>query len=509
MKKIVYLSLDERPCNYDFPSKLFSKDDFEIITIDKKHMGFKKTPANTEKIIEWILEESKDAYGLVISIDTLIYGGIVPSRLHYSKKNDLKEKLSVIKKIKENNPKIIIYGFQLIMRSPGYNSSEEEPEYYETHGKLIHRYGYLNHLIKLNLASEKQKAEFNNIQIPKEYLEDFSNRREINRTINVETLSLVKDEIIDFLVIPQDDSAEYGWTAIDQEVIHNEIINENLITKVYMYPGADEVGMTLMARMYNKHKNVKPKLYIKYPSISSGFIIPNIEDRYLDTMVKYHIIVSGGLVATSLNDADGVLFINAPADRMLSRFSNEKEGRGLIQLRNMPEAIEFLEYSFKELKLPIIIGDITYGNGSSLEIYNYLKAKNMLFDIAAFGGWNTASNAIGGAVAQGMAFINDGKTQQLMDFLMLRYVEDIAYCGYVRQDIMRNVLPNYPEYTYNDVKDSDGPFSLIVKQELETFIDKHMKEIKEQTKLNKITHPWKRMYEVDIDIKYKGKLVDK
>jgi len=328
------------------------------------------------------------------------------------------------------------------MSCPGYNSDEKEPNYYAKYGKDIHRFGYINHLIELDKATANQVEELKNINIPNEYLEDFSKRRNINKVINTETLNLFDENIIDFLVIQQDDSAEYGWTAKDQEYIHDEIINKNLMTKSYMYPGADEVGMTLMARLYNKENNKGPKLYIKYPSISSGMIIPNIEDRYLDTMVKYHVIVSGGLVVSLVSEADGVLFINAPADRMLSRFSSEKPGRGLIQLRNMPEAIEFLEYVHKELKKPIIIGGITHGNGTTLEMYNYLKLKDMLFDVAGYGGWNTASNSIRSAVAQGMAFINKGKTKELMNFLVSRYVDDIAWQGHVRQIIAKEILPN-------------------------------------------------------------------
>src|SRR5690554_6062990 len=149
MKKIVYLSLDERPCNYDFPYDLFDDEKFKINRVSLNYMGFKKKPADTNKISEWLLDETKDAYGLVLSIDTLIYGGIVPSRLHHFSIDELKDRLNVIRTIKEHNPNLIIYGFQLIMRCPGYNSDEEEPAYYANYGKDIHRYGYINHLIEL------------------------------------------------------------------------------------------------------------------------------------------------------------------------------------------------------------------------------------------------------------------------------------------------------------------------------------------------------------------------
>ena len=279
--------------------------------------------------------------------------------------------------------------------------------------------------------------------------------------------------------------------------------NKKLMTKVYMYPGADEVGMTLMSRLYTRYKKLRPKLYIKYPSITSGQIIPNIEDRYLDTMVKYHIIVSGGIVVTSLEECDGVVFINAPADRMLSRLTPSKEGRGMNALRNMPEAIEFLEYALRQKDKAIIVGDITYGNGSSIEMYDYLSLKNMLFDIAGYGGWNTASNAIGGAIAEGVAYIINGKTKQHLDFLMLRYVEDIAYCGYVRQDIKNKLLPSYPHLSYYDVLSQRGEYTDVLRNELHAFLNEHMKEVAAHIKIHDIYMPWNRMYEVGLEIEYK------
>ncbi len=503
MKKVVFLSLDERPCNYEFPYKIFNSAEFVVKRVDLSLLGFKKKPANLEEVAKWLKKECLDADGLVLSLDTLVYGGIVPSRLHHEKPEILKQRLAIIKNIKELNPNLIIYAFQLIMRCPSYNSDDEEPDYYEHHGKDIFKYGQINHLIDLGIAKEDDLAYLRSHSVPQEYLDDYKTRREINREMNIETLRYVKNKIIDFLVIPQDDSAEYGWTAIDQEYIREKINQDKLMTRVYMYSGADEVGMTLMARMFTTFSNKRPKIYIKYPSITSGQIIPSLEDRYLDTMVKYQVIVSGGIVVTSLEECDGVLFINAPADKMMSRFNPTKEGRGMTALRNMPEAIEFLEYALRVKNKAIIIGDVTYGNGSSIEVYNYLATKNMLFDIAAYGGWNTASNSIGGAVAEGIAYIVNGKTQQLMDFLMLRYLEDIGYCGYVRQKIWKEILPNYPQYNYFNVLETRGEFAELVRTELLNFVKSHMPEIEPFIEIEDVYMPWKRMYEVGINVRYK------
>lgn len=57
MKNIILLPLDERPCNFDFPSKIFNGEKYTIIR--PEHLGQKKTPASYEFIRDFLLEISK------------------------------------------------------------------------------------------------------------------------------------------------------------------------------------------------------------------------------------------------------------------------------------------------------------------------------------------------------------------------------------------------------------------------------------------------------------------
>ena len=115
MKKIVLLPLDERPCNYEFPYQIFNNENYEIIRPDLSILGDKKRPGNLEEIMEFLLEKTASADGLVISIDILLYGGIVKSRLNYDNDEKIK-RLNILKEIKKNNSKIKIYAYHLIMR---------------------------------------------------------------------------------------------------------------------------------------------------------------------------------------------------------------------------------------------------------------------------------------------------------------------------------------------------------------------------------------------------------
>lgn len=500
--------MDERPCNYEFPFKLFDQGEISVIRPPKAMMGNITVAANVSVLESWLLSEAAKAQGLVVSIDTLVYGGLVPSRLHHEVVDDLSKRLDVLKKVKALNPEMIIYGFHLIMRCPTYNSKDMEPPYCADYGKSIFRYGYLNDLKSLGKSSKEQESELERLNIPEEYLEDFRSRREVNKEINIRCLELVKTGVIDFLTIPQDDSSQYGWTAIDQNQIRNKIKSQLLQNKVYMYPGADEVGCVLMSRMVGHFSQKQPKVLIRYPSPASPTVFPSIEDRYLDTMVKYQVIAAGGIAVESLSECDAVLLINAPADRILSSFGSEKPGRGMTVLRNVPETAEFLEYA-KTLGKEIIVGDVTYGNGSNIEIYHILAGKGMLLQIAGFGGWNTISNSVGSAIAQGFAFLQFGPTQKHFDFLVSRYIEDIGYCGYVRQRVMKNVLANHPKYDYYHVGSPDGEIAQIVKAELEKFISEEMKELSGVVKITKLELPWRRMYEIDCDVVFTGKTEEK
>lgn len=123
-KKIVFVPLDDRPCNKLFPQYLFG--DVDIAFTVFQELGEKKKPAEYERVKEFLVEECRDAFGLVLSMDMLLYGGLLPSRLHDLDKETLGERAELLHLLRGENPKLLIYGFQTIMRCPTYSSTLEE-----------------------------------------------------------------------------------------------------------------------------------------------------------------------------------------------------------------------------------------------------------------------------------------------------------------------------------------------------------------------------------------------
>lgn len=344
--QIVIMPLDERPCNFHFPYRLARSTDYEPLRPPIEWMGQKKQPADTSRLWTWTEMETRQASGAVLSLDTLLYGGIVPSRLHEWSSEEIAERLRHLRTLKENNPQLIIYAFQLIMRCPQYSSSDEEPDYYADWGREIFRKGYLEHLSEVQSLTTEEQAELDDInsRLPQEVLDDYLGRRAINREANRLALEYVADGTIDFLIFPQDDSAPYGYTARDQQLVRAGIRERQLGTRVYMYPGADEVGCTLVARMVNTLNNAVPLIYPRFGSVEGPHIIPAYEDRRLYETLKYQIIAAGGIVADSSAEADIVLLVNTPGEKMGEAVNQGAPSANYDTERTVVELVEYAAY---------------------------------------------------------------------------------------------------------------------------------------------------------------------
>ncbi len=217
MKTIVMLPLDERPCNYHYP-EILPKAGYKLLLPPAQIMGEKKTPADTEKIAAWLLSNIEEADACVLSLDTLIYGGIVPSRLHHESTETLLGRAKLVEELRRRNPRMKLYLFQLIMRCPDYSLSDEEPDYYDDFGREIHLTGRYRHLELLNRLTEEDEKEYAKIRekVPQEVLDDFIGRREKNLSVLIHNLGYAKDGTADYFIVPQDDAAVYGFTSMDQ-----------------------------------------------------------------------------------------------------------------------------------------------------------------------------------------------------------------------------------------------------------------------------------------------------
>lgn len=497
MKKIVYLPLDERPCNYSFVGFLAEDNEkYELVRPSLDILGDAKIPADFEGVKSFLLKECRGADSLIIAIDMLLYGGIVPSRLHHLERGELVRRLSVLDEIKRDNPTIRIYAFSLVMRCPCYSDNSEEPDYYGECGLEIFEYGQCEHRYRDGLISEEEyNKERERLKKCLPYLDDFLTRRRCNVSMFDNILDLIGN-VIDEFVILQDDSNPCGYTAMDQQRVREMIKDKGV--HVDIYPGADEGGLTLLARAVCHIMDYKPRFFPIYPKDECKDVIPMYEDRAVYKSIAAQIMSAGCLVAESEDEADILLFCNLPVGEM---HNVSKRGGPQYDARELPLFVERIKAALESGK-GVAVADVAYCNGADLDLTELLTREVGLLRLWAYAGWNTSSNTLGTAISQAVHRYFFGDTAAHRRFTAERVYEDIGYCASVRKHVWDNEVVAMG-YCYEDTKEPRGEVAKRIEELLIKYINENYPEIAKIYEIKDCYLPWRRMFEVGLIIKEK------
>ena len=566
--KILLLPLDERPCNAAFPGRLFPADKVQILLPRK--LGHKKKPADFSVLSDFLFEKAKDADALLLSLDMLLYGGLIPSRLHHLKTETLFSRLHLIRELKEKYPALPIYAFATVMRCPAYSSDDEEPDYYERFGSAIHARGASMHRALAGLSSPETKpvsasdlpspagltsaasnppspaellpAAFGKGEIGASFsfapainpsaepvsasslddgdsqdpepclssdfetcLEDYLARRALNKQLSLQALELVKEGILESIVFPQDDSMRFGFPAMDQEEIRRRILTLGLTERAMMYPGSDEIALTLLCRLLLKHHGLLPKVYVKYLTDGARSLIPLYEGLPLSATTSYQLHAAGCVTADTCAEADIVLLETTASGPMEEAWSQPSRSPSYFAERNFPEMLSFIQRMRSAGKV-VTVADNAYANGGDLDLIRILNSDDLLLDLQGYAGWNTNANTMGCAIAMGVCaflygeqglFHDPAAEAKRRNFLISRYLEDACYQADVRQCVTEKISPLGFDYFFTG--EEEGEVRDLILAELQIRIKTELSSLADRIQIRRLTLPWKRMFEIDLE----------
>ena len=399
--------------------------------------------ADIEGLYSW-LKDIPEVNCMILSLDTLAYGGLIPSRRSDDSYEQIKSRISRIKPLLKGKK---VLAFSSIMRISNNNFNEEEKEYWKDWGKKIFEYSY-------NSCKYKKTQH---TDIPQNILKDYFETRKRNFSINALYLDWQKEGIFDTLIFSKDDCAEYGFNVSEATMLENW----GAITKT----GADEIPLTLLARALEKEIKIYPK-YIE-PEYKDS--ISNYEDVSIEKSVNSQLELGGFKIVNSEDDADIVLVIN-----------NFKEKQGELV---MGWETEPYKWGFKKPNKPYAVADVRYANGAD----NAFIEEMLKYDIPEYGfsAWNTSANTLGSLLA-GIKVKWQAKEYNSNAFKKLqaiRFLDDWAYQANVRNKI---------EYSQN-IKELMHPFEERILDKLYSYNDKLNLEIN-------YFYPWNRKFEIEVDI---------
>ncbi|MCA0970588.1 DUF4127 family protein [Halobacillus litoralis] len=438
-KKIALLPVDARPVTRQLPIELAKLADWEVLAPEQADLGFLKQAADVGHLQYWLKETAPKVDGMVLSIDMLLYGGLVPSRIHEQEKEQLNRRLELLKEIREEHPDIQLMVFSSTMRISNNNVNEEEKEYWQTYGTAIWGLSYHTHRFETTGdEADQRRADEWRASIPEDILHDYQATRQINYSMNLELLQLLEGGTIDRIVFPQDDTSEYGWNVQEQAQLSKVIREQHLSKEAVLYPGADEVASTLLTRMIFQLEEQDLPCFYPVSSGMKGYLSSAMyEDRPLMESVKGQIFAIGSRTEDDFAQADIVLGVNVPGI---------KQGDLALELnmnlvdtndRNISEWLRRLETYLG--RKPVALVDLAYANGADPRMIPELLETISWQDLIGFAAWNTAGNSIGTVVSQAaLQWLADRKGMDVKEQkdhqILHRILEDYLYQSIVRKE---------------------------------------------------------------------------
>lgn len=493
MLKIIFIPLDNRPVSYTLPQQLADlNNNTKIFMPPRELLGNLTRNSDIDKILEWIeniLSRQKAEY-IVISLDTIAYGGLIPSRRTTDSADFIINRLNKFKNIiKQSNSQAKIYAFSSIMRISDSYVNEEEKEYWDRFGKEIFKYSYLKHKIDTNKAGFVQQKEFNELKhtIPEEILSDYLITRERNFSVNRSYIKWIEDGFLDFMVFSKDDTGAFGINIQEAEALDAEIHHKRLSDKCIVHTGADEIPSDLTAKSIVDNYGKKINIFPVFSTENGKNIISRYEDKTILDSVLGQIKLCGGNTVDSAKKADMLLLVNTPYN---------VQNDHCLNIHEEPEnkmAVDFCINFIKDSEKPLIIADIVAANGGdNLLVMKILDKYMDLNKIYAYAGWNTTGNTVGSAISIGISRFVAEKTNnfELNNFkklLLVRLSDDWAYQTVVRQKL-RAIT------SFADVQTLEEEFVPLVLN-----ISKKLDYSLAQNDLT-VSFPWHRTFEVEVSV---------
>lgn len=457
---IAFIPIDNRPVCYTLAQQIAAIDrDLALFLPPREMLGDLNRSADINGIFNW-LKKLENIDSIVVSLDTIAYGGLIPSRRSSETFEEIKNRMeSFFALLREKNAKV--YAFSSIMRISNNNINEEEKEYWSLYGEKIFKYSYELHK---NAPDTDVNAD-----VPPEIIQDYLKTRQRNFEINKMYLNLSKQGVFETLVFSKDDCAKYGLNVGEAQVLE-ESIRANALNAL-VKTGADEIPLSLLSRALAGGRGIKIAPVFTQKDYTNR--ISKYEDVSVSDSVRGQIELAHCEVA-DVSDADIILVVN-----------NFKQEQGELV---MGVDVEGFDGEIELPQKPYLIADILNANGADNSFVKKFFEKQIDWDkFLGYAGWNTTGNTLGSALCCAIVkfLANNPDEAAFKKVQAVRFLDDWAYQANVRKALKLRF----------DKPDVEA---------LKTLMQPFEKTLQEKTGLDltttKYSYPWNRFFEIEVSV---------
>ena len=488
---ILLVPQDDRPVSLDYTVNTAERAGYTVLTPPRAYLSGKNFRGSPDLIWRWVEQNMVRADAAVLSTDTLIYGGLVDSRKHNEPLTTLMARENRIRALHAQYPKIPIYGFGTIMRTPYASSGGVEPYYYSKYGNDLYRLSGLQDKMDAGKITPDETAGLLSLKlsIPSEYLQDWFKRRTKNNTINRMLIKDTKSGVFAYYSEGHDDNSKNSQSTLESRYLAADA--KGLPESRYgSFPGADQLVLLLIARYHDDSHHLKPAFSVIYPLGRAENTVPSYENQPIGKTISEHIAAVGGVMAGK-NVPDIVLAVNTP-------IASTGESGQFSNFGMMKQSTTDFMNEVKNVigrGIPVSMVDVYFANGSDNTLMNLMVKDDLLYKVAAYNGWNTASNTIGYAIAQAI-LAPSMSAEDHKNMLTEQYIDNWAYQANVRKNIAR----------MTELETNGTTPTPAIKQEMIAEVQEFAKK---KMGLNPATvsadFPWNRLFEINALVSTKPK----
>eukprot|EP00466_Bigelowiella_natans_P004567 jgi/Bigna1/142008/aug1.66_g16716 len=537
---VIYVPLDERFATRGLWLNLakIAGSAYEIRTPPPEIISRRKKSANISALHAWVESNSPSASAMVASAEMLLYGGLIASRISNDSESQVTRRLEWLAGLSDKSG-MAVYLSTVVMRIPSYNGDFEEPWYWADYGASLYNFSYFTGRYNaLHDPADRRAAGQYRAEVPAPVVQQFLWRRSRNHNITRQVLQMQATKNAKFgsssdpprpfaaVYITLDDSGQYGLNVEEAGDLQSLAFSKLRLptSTVKIYPGADEVGSALLARLVvderaEASKGIPPSVYVLWRLPNSTHLIPNYENQPVNRTVYEQLEACGLQVVKEVDSADVIFAVN--------NFGEYPQLESSQQVPTSPSDYSDIIAEIHAASSQVIaFADVRYSNGGDLSFVQWMFGQvsrsnasfypNLLPGAFAYAGWNTDGNTLGTAAANAVLLwaFNGGGAPSKNDvarpsstlaaskrFTLLRVLEDAEY-----QSAARNRLVSFVESSGDEITDLAADlgfyerFSFKLLAEKSRYYAPLLKLDAGLTPLAAVYYPWNRTFEIGLTL---------
>ncbi|HEY0797785.1 MAG TPA: DUF4127 family protein, partial [Candidatus Baltobacteraceae bacterium] len=389
---IVFVPLDDRPVTLQLPVLLAKIAGRELVIPPRPLLGHYLVPGDSDAILDWLATPATEsASAFVCSADMIAYGGLVASRTPRTAPYTAVVRLRELAAIHHAHPHAPLDVFGTVMRLaptglPSLPATAGEWAVGKTVNDLQ---SYANLPDPPQTPDDSTSAEHLRDLIPPQILAAYLASRARDRDVDLYELGLAFQGDFDRIVIGQDDAGPVGLHVRDVAALSAAAHRYHLGTRASIEPGADELGMVLLASVFAREAGWRPTVRVRYSRTDAAQINDPLEFVPIDVTITRLIVAAGATRIDGPADID--LFVNVAGT-------------------NASDAQAFVDSIAADIAAgaSATVADLTFlaGPPPSVEqqsLTQTLLARKLAGSLDGFASWNTTANTVGTSLATAIA----------------------------------------------------------------------------------------------------------